>query len=257
MYILATDETNIEPSLEGKFFIYGGIIFKSDKLSSLDAAVREIRAAAGYKEGDLFKFDTHLRPSHVTKKNFDRAKSKILELCENNKVNFIAYLIHHKIIAEEIKLESAINHLTSGFNKFLEEKNSWGFCVYDRMPHINKQFGLIRENFTKGLKFKNDKRIRLEKILLHSVSCAGASNISSATDIVLGSFRYCINKPRSRPIAKYMIKKISNMVWGDRKGKTIYCIGKGIILRPLKPRPAYKKDYDDLIAHINSLLKNG
>ncbi|RJR24220.1 hypothetical protein C4578_03390 [Candidatus Microgenomates bacterium] len=255
MYLLVTDETNAEPTTEGEFFIFGGIIFEDKNLLFLDEEIRKIREGAGYKKSDLFKFDTRLRPTYVSKEKFNEAKDRVLDICVKNGVNFIAYLIHHGIVDKTLKIESAINHLTSGFNKFLNEKDAFGACFYDRMPKIENQFNLLRDNFSNGLRFPNGKRIKLEKIKLHGITCSGASNIYSATDIVLGSFRYCVNKPRSEKLASYMIKKISDMVWGDREGRSIRCVGKGIILRPQKPGIKYKKDYSGLIENINSLLR--
>jgi len=255
MYLFITDETNVEPTERGKFFIFGGIIFDIEKLPRIDEEVVKIRNEAKFKENDLFKFGSRSRPHYVTKTDFNEAKNRILDISVKNKVNFMAYLIHHNIVDISIKIESAINHLTSGFNRFLEENNSVGICVYDRMPEINSQFNLLKDNFSSGLNIRGEKRISLGKIKLHSISCAGASNIYSVVDVVLGAFRYCINKPENRIVAKSMIKKISDMVWGDRENGHVYCIGKGIILRPLKPTK-YKEDYDEVINDINNLLSN-
>lgn len=254
MYLLFTDETNAEPTNEGKFFVFGGIILETQYLADINEKIKAIRKEAGFKNKNLFKFDTHTRPSYVSKDKFNAAKEQILNVCTKYNINFIVYLIHHNIADKNLKIESAINHITSGFNKYLKENKSIGICFYDRMPKIDNQFNLLKDNFSEGLKFKDGKRIALENIILHSITCAGSSNLYSAVDIVLGSFRYCINNPKNKKIASSMLKKISNMVWGERKDGNVYCIGKGIILRPKKPIAKYKDDYQELIKNINDLL---
>ena len=75
MYALFIDETNVEPTIEGKFFIFGGLILGINSLQQLDEKIREIRKDAGYKEKDLFKFETHSKPQYVSQEKFNEAKN--------------------------------------------------------------------------------------------------------------------------------------------------------------------------------------
>lgn len=39
MYVLMTDETNLNPNDQTKFFIYGGLVFAEDKIPSVHARI--------------------------------------------------------------------------------------------------------------------------------------------------------------------------------------------------------------------------
>ncbi len=254
MQILFTDETNLIESSEGKFFIFGGIVVDSEKVAVINDGIQHIREKYGFSDNDILKFETRSKPSQVSMEDFNDAKSEVVNLCVENGVLFLCYLIHHKIIKKELKFESAINHITSGFNKYLLEKNDVGICIYDRMPDISSQFSLLKDNFMTGLSLP-DKKIKMDRIKLHAISSVGTSHLMSATDIILGSFRYCINNPKNRSLAALFINKISRLVWGERRDGHIYCIGAGIILRP-RASNVYQTDYKELIDDINLLLKD-
>lgn len=77
-------------------------------------------------------------------------------------------------------------------------------------------------------------------------------------DIVLGSFRYCINQPFNQESAKEMIKNITTLLWADKSGEdSIDPFEKGLTFRP-RPEDVkstvYKQEYKALVDHINSLL---
>ena len=98
MYCLLTDETNAEASAKAKFFIYGGLFFPLDKLPDLDRHVETIRAKAGYKLGDSFKFDTNFRPKHVSIEASTEAKKEVVQLCLDLGCRFIALVILYRIL---------------------------------------------------------------------------------------------------------------------------------------------------------------
>jgi hypothetical protein len=118
------------------------------------------------------------------------------------------------------------------------------------------EYKFLSEKFTTGLVVK-DRNVELTKIKLFSSTCDNASNLSSAMDIVLGSFRYCINRPLNEDSAKIMMKNIIKLFWADSDGEDINPFEKGLTFRPTPEKilvPAYKKEYQNLIDHINSLL---
>ena len=74
-------------------------------------------------------------------------------------------------------------------------------------------------------------------------------------DIVLGSFRYCINAPKNVPAAKVMMTNISKLIWCTRMGDNLHVLDKGLIFRPKEVKhPPYKAEYDALLGSINALL---
>lgn len=259
MYILLTDETNREPSVDVKFFVYGGIFFSIEKLSLLNLEIANIRERVGYKPGDEFKFNTLSRPKDVSIEEFTAAKNDVIELCLEQDVKFIAYVILHDIIrrkSSEEKITMAANNVIGRFNYFLSRQNEDGICIIDNLPE-NGQWNYLAEKFQEGLYIQEENRtVPLERIQFFGATCINAAHVNSAMDIILGAFRYCINNPRNPDAASAMMRNVASMMWGREDGDTRYLRDYGFILRPITVKaPAYQKEYDLLIEHIASLTK--
>lgn len=261
MYLLFTDETNVSPKHDAriKFLVYGGLIVPFDKALALDESISKIRKDSGYLLTDSLKFDSHSRPSNVSPEQFAEIKNQIINLCIDLNCKFLVYVVLHKI-AENQGLTTTIkwgaDHIVGKFNFFLQTNNSAGMVIVDRLSDVS-EYSFLTEKFTKGL-IVGDKTIPLNNIKLLSSTCDNASHFSSAMDIVLGSFRYCINQPYNLESARVMIKNITKLIWADKHEQGINPFEKGLTLRPKSEGikvPEYKKEYNDLITHINSLLE--
>ena len=96
----------------------------------------------------------------------------------------------------------------------------------------------------------------LRQIRLFAATCNNASHVSSATDVVLGTFRYCVNDSKNTDIAKEMLSKVVRMMHHKVEGNKRLLREYGLLLRPKEvDLPAYKRDYDDLIEHLHAVLK--
>jgi len=262
MYLLFTDETNTSPQYDAriKFFAYGGLIIPFDSLSELDNGIQKIRMEAGYEPANSLKFDTHSKPEHVSPEQFAKIKNDIISLCIETKCKFLVYVVLHKI-AENQGINQTIkwgaDHIVGKFNYFLKRNNSTGFVIMDRLPDTN-EYSFFTEKFTKGLVFSN-KNIPLENIRMFSSSCDNASNFNSAMDIVLGSFRYCINAPQNWGSAQKMMHNVVSLIWAERQDDHIIDpFEKGLTFRPNPEKievEEYKEEYTNLLKFINSLLK--
>jgi hypothetical protein len=74
-------------------------------------------------------------------------------------------------------------------------------------------------------------------------------------DIVLGSWRYCINNPFNEAAAKSMMADLAKLLWCDTNGEDIYAFEKGLIFRPKDvKKAAYKAKYENLLKHMNTLI---
>src|SRR5205814_1878499 len=63
-----------------------------------------------------------------------------------------------------------------------------------------------------------------DRILFFGQTNDNASNLSSAADIAMGAFRYCVNAAGGQGregVAKEMYPPIARMIWGVRVGKRI------------------------------------
>ena len=256
MYLLLTDETNLRPTNKIKFFVYGGLIIPLEKFEELHRKIKEVREKAGYKPKDLFKFDTNTRPKHVTKESATKAKRSVVELCLNSKCSFIVYVIHHGIAYDQEKrLLWAADHVIGRFNQYLQKINNSGICLVDSFP-IEGESKYLKEKFTTGLKLQDGSSIDLENIKLFGNTGINASHVSSAVDIILGSFRYCINNPKNTAAASLMMKRVMSMLWHEISDGRLLLKDKGLILRPVDPGcEPYKTDYNNLLDSMINLLK--
>jgi hypothetical protein len=104
----------------------------------------------------------------------------------------------------------------------------------------------------------DSKKYELSRITLCGMTCMNASHVASAVDVVLGSFRYCINNPKNIEAASQMMTTVIEMMWHDVVDNKYEVHNRGLISRPLYDNigsTVYKARYDELITHINMLLK--
>lgn len=261
MYLLVADETNQRPSKNAQFFVYGALFLPIASLIGLDEGIEEIRRKAGYRLEDQFKFNTRARPDNVSIEACTAAKSTVLNLCCAVNCKFIVHVILHEIIKnQDIEQQSywAADYVFGRFNTFLrEEANDYGVCIIDNLPTKN-QYKYLTEKFTIGLTLHTGTTIRLSRIKMFGTSCLGASHINSAMDIVLGSFRYCINNPRNEDAARNMMGRVVDLLWHHREGDTIHFLNKGLSIRPNMNKikvQEHKEKYEALFRHINESIK--
>lgn len=257
MHVLATDETNLTAGDQRRFFIYGGLVLPADVLPDLHVAIERIRLEHALRPGEPLKFDTRARPEHVSIESYTEAKSKVLGACVDLGVHFIAYLVLHAIARNQERdflVESGVNTVLQIFNnKYLDEVASHGLVVVDRLP-VNRDYDYLKDKFGIGLTGDGWEQ-RLGRICLFSSTCDGASHLSSAVDIVLGSFRFCVNADDiDHPAVRAIFPQVARLLWHKRVGGSLYVREYGLALRPTEVRvPAYQQQYDDLVARFNAL----
>lgn len=259
MYFLFADETNTRPKYkEGvKFFVYGGLIIPGGKLLEMDTEICALREKYGYKNDDSLKFDTNSRPAHVSKEDFAKIKAEIVSLCIRLECKLLLYVVLHKI-ARKTGLPTTIKWgadcIFQKFNNYLLEKQSNGMAFVDRMSDTS-EYKILTEKFTLGLKYPSGTK-PLKRIRLYASSCDNASHFNSVADVVLGTFRYCINRPFNTGAAKTMMKNLLQLIWSVRiKPGVLDPFERGLTFSPRNPSdPAYKAEYADLTKQINALL---
>ena len=213
MYIFLSDETNTDKSKSNNFFIYGGLILNVENFHELHSIIRVCREKAGFKIGDIFKHTYNEKPDYVEMEEFTLAKQKVIEACVKYDCKFIADIVHYEIVKNQDIYEiydKSINHVLSRFNIFLEQKNDFGICLFDNLP-INSNKRFISKKFSEGLSMKWGERINLENIYLYGFTSDNYSHINSAMDILLGSFRYCINDYEKTVVASKVVPNIISM----------------------------------------------
>lgn len=257
-YLLFTDETNNQAAKRAKFFIYGGIFFPVEHLTDIHTLVEDIREEYGFQPGDDLKFDTRSRPEYVTSAQHKEAKREVLVGCAEIGVRFIAYMVLHEL-ARGRNIEELItwggNTVIGTFSRFLGQEDDNGIVVVDRLP-IPSNFNYLKEKFQIGLKMPGYGVRRLDdRIHLFTTTCHGTSHATSAIDIILGAFRYCVNE-RERDIApRNIFPLVAKMMWHRRIGHTVYIEDYGLQLRPQRIKtPEYRREYAELTRHLRDLL---
>jgi hypothetical protein len=123
---------------------------------------------------------------------------------------------------------------------------------------LKQQWHYLSDKFISGLHLHGGGTASLDHIRLYGSTCLNASYIASAIDIVLGSFRYCVNVPKNPQTASEMIRSVARLMWHVRDGDRILLRDRGLIVRPETVKvPAYQKEYDDLLEQLKALIRGG
>lgn len=263
VFYFVTDETNVEPSNQSRFFIYGGLILSSDQMVTLHDAIAGIRRRYNFAPTDVLKFDTNSRPEHVSREDHKSAKNDVITACHDAGVKFIAYMIHHNIARPQHKGEYALNSVLMAFNGlFLAEQDSYGIVVIDRLPDEAAGYALLKREFQEGLVIGDSGyAVTLDRVVMYATTCNGASHISSAVDIVLGGLRWVVNsqaRPGPADTARAIFRNVAQMMYYHQaKNGRLLLRERGLILRPKEIKvPAYQADYDELVAYFGELLQD-
>lgn len=193
MYLLYTDETNLDPS-QGDFFVYGGIAIPGDKAGELSERIEAIRTAAKIPPEFVLKFNPS--PEHLKHPEFLECKRAIIQAACEAQCVFLSSIFLHAI-AENTGVDQArrfeINRVGFHFNSFLNFKKDKGIVLVDRFSD-NQIDGHLREKFSIGLTgMPYSARMRLGNILGFHYSAIGQSHFTSLIDILMGSLRFAIN----------------------------------------------------------------
>lgn len=221
--------------------------------------LQRIRTEEGYKPLDELKFETNARPKHVSIEQAKRAKARVIRACQEHGCIFIVNVVLLAIAkntAREELIRRGSNHVIGRYNFFLGQRAAKGCVIVDRLPK-GVEFEYLQQKFTVGLEFDDSAPVRLDNVVLYASSCINASHLASAVDIVLGAFRYCINKPKNLEAAKEMMVAVTSMVWHVRKGNDIHAAEMGLVFRPKSIKvEKYKARYQWLLDHMNELIKD-
>lgn len=255
-YILYTDETNAEPGEHVEFFIYGGVWLPIEGLPDLDKAVADIRQATGYRPGDVLKFDTHSRPKQVGRAQQTAAKEAVLQASFDAGLRFSAVVVLHDIAHDpEWRWMVQADDLLRAFDKFLARHEGVGVVVMDRKERIHDY--LIEKGQRGYVKRKTDESTPFQRIHSFSSGAIGASHLGSVADIVLGSFRYCVNDVKETPASQKMLPAVVRLMWHIRMPRSgeVHLGARGLLLRPEVVKMAsHKARYDAMTSRLNRVI---
>ena len=251
------DEADREQSARSKFFVYGGAFIPPQSASQLHNGVETIRNKEGFAATDSFKFAANTKPPAMSKESHARAKQHAMQLAFECGVKFCAYAILHKIAVNKAHDELVlfgVNTVIAKFHQFLEEQNGIGYAFLDRLP-VQHPYRYLAEKFQTGLKLESGKSIRLPRIIGYASACDGSTHFSSVADIILGSFRYCVNEPDRDIAGKALFPQVAKLMWQHKSNGVPNLREYGLVLRPTVIKVhEHRAEYDSLSERLASYL---
>jgi hypothetical protein len=256
MRLLIADETNSNPDASD-FFIYGGVHFDMDHVADLDRKIEELRLEYGYKPGDDLKWNG--KPDGVTPEQHAELKANLIRLADDYGAEFIPVMVHYDLIADEdgpFQWWTCMRDLLSQYHYQLECElgGENGVAVLDHIPEggVETEKQMLENIFSHGTDY-ND----LDYIKMMSVTYSNASHLSSLTDVILGAFQFCINKPwnAKAPSIFLSVARITKGWNGDT-----FDYEYGVLMRPKDPgdyggrNANYEIPYEEMKNTMDGLL---
>jgi len=221
MYLLYTDEVNVDPR-SSDFFIYGGVAINSSNAPLLSADIEHLRQEYGYRPQDLLKFNTRERPPHISPNAHKEIKRKVIEAAAAHGVRlFTSFVLHDIAGSPEQARRREINRVCYHFDRFLRDENDYGIVLIDEFTDT-KLRTILHEKFSiglRGLPYSNP--YRLERILGFHLASIGSSHFTSVVDVVLGSLRYavnCLGDPKRRAIVQTLLRQLAPLCLRNENG---------------------------------------
>jgi hypothetical protein len=257
MYIMLGDEADADQGRGQKFFVYGAVFIDADEVDELHDGIQKIRDDFGYGATDSLKFSNC--PKDITREEHRDVKKAIVKLARKHNVVFCAYAISHGIANGETHDNLVLfgaNTLLGKFNEFLNAGDGVGIVLMDRIPVANP-YKYLKDKFQIGLQFPSGGTRKLDRIVGYASTCDGASHLASIADILLGSFRYCLNEPDKNIANAAIFPTLVRVMWcRETKDGTKNLREYGLTLRPEEIKVAsHQKDYDDLVERLSGYLK--
>jgi len=256
MYLMFGDEADPERGRGQKFFVCGAVFINAQQVEELHDDIQKIRKRVGYANTDSLKFSGC--PKDISYDKHREVKKEIVKLARRHDVVFCAYAISHAVAQPNQLWPYGINTLLGKFDAFLKERGDVGIVLMDRSPgQLKDPFKYLKNKFQIGLQFPSGGNRRVDNIIGYAFTCDGASHLASLADILLGSFRHCVNEP-DRDIANAAIfPTLIRIMWYRRtKDGKKRLQEYGLTLRPETIKvERHKKDYNNPLARLDGYLK--
>ena len=266
MYLMYADETDHHQEGAAPFFLYGAVFIPADVATDLSNFVAVTRTAAGFRPGDIFKFASAGLPIHVTRQAHTHAKREVVRYAGELGVTFSVNVVLHALARtrpHDTLVEWGANTMLGAFNTFLRERVDTGLAFLDRLP-IAGSDDYIKERFGCGLDIaprsgRPGSRQPLDRILGIHPSIQGASHFASVADVVLGSFRYCVNELERDQAPRQILPPLVRMMWRTTHRPQQPTVRDArIIIRPMRiDNDELREQYDTLIRRLDAFLAPG
>ena len=205
-------------------------------------------ATNGYGPGDILKFNTKDRPTHVTAEAQREAKRQVLEEAASHRVKlFCSFILHRVASSPQNARRNEINRICYHFNCYLNRVSDHGLVLIDTFQDTSL-LAFLRQKFSLGLKgLPYSNSYRLDRLLGLHLASIGSSHFCSVVDVVLGALRYGINARNDasrQTVAQTLLGQLAPLVIRTGSGKVDEL---SVFFSPKTIRvPSYLKEYRDL-----------
>ena len=179
-------------------------------------------------------------------------------MARNHDAVFCGYAISHAIAKGETHdnlLLFGANTILGKYNEFLFGKDDVGIVLVDRMQ-VGNPYQYLKDKFQVGLELPSGTS-KLARVIGFASTCDGASHLASLADILVGSFRHCVNEPEKDIANSAIFPTLIRVMWHrEAEDGTKDLLEYGLTLRPEKINfDLHKKDYDDLTKRLAGYME--
>jgi hypothetical protein len=260
MFLMFGDEADAEQGRGQKFFVYGAIFVEVDAAKTLHTAIRDLRDKNGFAATESLKFADSTRPQELTREEFRDVKKEAIRIAKVHDVKFCAYLTSHALARNRTQDDLVLfgaNTLLGKFDEFLgTDRDDCGIALMDRIP-VEHPYRYLKEKFQTGLTFPNGDTRRLERVVGLASTTDGASHLASVADVLIGSFRYCVNEEERDIAGRAMFPDLVRLMWKRRLNGRNIVQDYGLVIRPQEVRfEPHKTEYQALIDRLQGYLND-
>ena len=253
MRILVSDETNLTPTENIKFFLYGGVIFDSSSVMAIGDAVQEIRSFYSIESHERIKFNIKSCPASVTREQHKAIKNRLIDLATEHNAQVIINCVLHdiarnKTINQLVEMTSKI--VFRRFNQYCHENNVPGIVLAHRWPYENG-FNFLESCQFGEIRFMSGFTISLPNIHGYAQVSDNSTTLMSVADVVLGAFRYCINNRDKTDVNTELMPRIARLMWYREENGVRKLRDRGLNISPRDVVvDSYRREYESLISHV-------
>jgi hypothetical protein len=190
--LLFCDETHVPRPSGAKFFLYGGLAVPASQFASVCDAVASARNSIGLLPSEPLKFSVRARPERIERSDWTAAKELLLSMLAPLELNVFSLYLHEAVAKQDHKAHWALTGVCVSFERHLSVIGAQGFVVVDHSKELHRSdLADLAVGTTSVSVFQNS----LPSI--RGVSFGHVENVLplQAVDVVLGSIRYCLEKP--------------------------------------------------------------
>ena len=190
--MLFCDETKVKRPSGAEFFLCGGLVVPGAMFADVCDVVAQARASIGLAPKEPLKFSVRGRPKRIDGDAWTQAKSMLMAGLAPLGLHVFAIYLHESIAKQDQKAHWALDGVCLAFNGHLASVGAQGFVVVDHSKELGRADLADVASGTLSVSVFESALPRVRGVSFGHVESALPLQ---AVDVVLGSIRYCLEKP--------------------------------------------------------------